>query len=133
MTTKEEDLDATTGESEKADFASARANQVKLRIDEDQFRHVQKFAAEHHTTINATVRWLIDRGIEGMKLRTLNEVADDIEVSWARFGDRLLALANLEDLFTALAERRYEDARAFARELRKYQVAQAQKRLEKLS
>ncbi len=129
---QEDDADTAAGESPKSDFASSRGTQVKLRIDEAQMKHVQKLATDQRTTVAATVRWLIDRGLEAESLRGLNDVATDIGLNWAQFGGRLMALALEDDLLKALEDRRYEDARAFAVALRKYHAEQARKRVEKL-
>jgi hypothetical protein len=132
MTQDADDSDAVTGELVKPDFASLRGLQVKLRIDEDQARQVQKLAADQRTTISATVRWLIDRGLEADKLSNFNYLVDDLALNWARFGNRFMALALEDDLLKALEERRYDDARAYAVALRKSQAAEAQMRVEKL-
>ena len=122
MTHEVDDLDATASESASESAKSLRGSQVKFRIDEDQMRHVQRLAADHRTTVVATVRWLIDRGLESVNLRTLNDVAVDIELAWAKVGGHLKALSLEQDLLQALEERRFEDARAFAIALRRQQA-----------
>jgi hypothetical protein len=117
-----------TGES----FASSRGSQVKFRIDEDTMKHVERLAADRGTTVVAIVRWLIDRGLQAEKLRSFNDVVDDLALNWARYGDRFLALSLERDLLQALEDRRFEEARAYAVALRKSQEAAARRRVEKL-
>jgi predicted N-acetyltransferase YhbS len=132
MTQEGDDLDTTAGETANESAKSLRGTQVKFRIDEDQMRHVQRLAADHRTTVVATVRWLIDRGLESVNLRTLGDVAVDIELAWTRFGGRLMGLSLEQDLLQALEERRYDDARVYAIALRRQQAAEARGRVDKL-
>ena len=132
MTHEVDDLDTTPGEPADESAKSLRGSQVKFRIDEDQMRHVQRLAADHRTTVVATVRWLIDRGLESVNLRTLGDVAVDIDYAWAKFSGRLMAMATEQDLLQALEERRYEDARAYGAALRRQQAIEARGRADKL-
>jgi hypothetical protein len=125
--------DDSDTESAKPDFPSSQADQLKLRLDKDQMRHIRKLADDQHTTLNAAARWLLDRGIEGAKLRNINDISDDIALNWARFGERLLALNLEKDLLEALVARRFEEARALAVALLKQQAAEARRRADKLS
>jgi hypothetical protein len=137
MTHAEDDTDGGAGElgsrsGSRTDFASSRAGQIKLRLDEDQYRRIQKMAGEQRTTVAGTVRWLVDRGLEGVKLRAFSDIVDDLDHVWARYANRFVALGLEEDIVIALEQKRYEDARSFARAWRKGQVLHAERRAERL-
>jgi hypothetical protein len=107
--------------------------QVKLRFRGDQVERIQRLADAHQTTFSAEVKWLIDRGLDHVTLRNIEAIAMDLELNWARFSERFLALELEGDILTALESRRYEEARIFAAKLRRVREAQARSQAEKLN
>lgn len=107
--------------------------QVKLRFRGDQVERIQRLADAHQTTFNAEVKWLVDRGLDHVTLRNIEAIAMDLELNWARFSERFLALELEDDILTALESRRFEEARIFAAKLRRVREAQARSQAEKLN
>jgi hypothetical protein len=124
-----DDSAVTDRESPKPDLAE----QMKLRLDEEQMGHIRRLAADRHTTLNAAARWFLDRGVQAEKLRSINDVCDDIAANWDRFGERLLALSVEQDLLRALEDRKFAEARALAVQLLRHRADEARKQADKIS
>jgi hypothetical protein len=129
---QEDGMDAEAGESPTSEFTSSRPTQIKLRLDEDQMKLIQKMAADRRTTVTSTVKWLVDRGLEVVTYRNLGDLVDDLAFNWARYGERVLALSVEQDLLQALANRKFEEARALAVQLLKYRANETRRQADRI-
>jgi DNA-binding GntR family transcriptional regulator len=112
---------------------AAKPNQVQLsfRINDDLHRRLVRAAEQNHTTINTEMKWRIERSFEQDRTRKLDEIVDDLEIAWGRFGERFLELELQETILSALADRNYEQARALAVSVLRSRESNARKRQEK--
>jgi hypothetical protein len=93
-----------------------KPNQVQLsfRIDKELHQKLVRAAEQHRTTVNAEMKWRIDRSFEQDRSRKLEDLVEDLEKVWYRYATRFLELDYQDDLLAALVERDYEKARVLA-------------------
>jgi hypothetical protein len=99
-----------------------------LRIEPELYQRVQQKAHEQRTTINATMKWLIEQGLEQTEKRTFGMLIEDQESAWDKFAERFLARELDHNILAALEARDFERARRLAIDLREHQETLAQKR-----
>ncbi len=104
-----------------------------LRIDESLHRRLRKAADAKGMTLNAEILWRLERTFEQDSLRTIEAVSADLEICWARFGDRFSARELDDEILMALENRNFDRARSLAIVLRKNQEAAARRRTEKMA
>src|SRR3954452_13854092 len=97
--------------------------QVNLRIPGDLQRRLERAAHKNGASLNNEMRVRLEKSFEADSLRTVNDVADDMELNWLKFGERFLALELGSDILSALEARDYDKARILATALRKTQEA----------
>jgi hypothetical protein len=66
--------------------------QYKLRIREETRRRLEQVAKKRGVSVNYEMASRIERSFEAEALRTIDRVASDIEIHWARFGEALFQL-----------------------------------------
>jgi hypothetical protein len=92
-----------------------------LRIDEDQHRRLMKAAKGHGTTLNAEIKWLIDRGLEQGEKRSQAALIDDLAAATAEFLAEMGPIRKLQDaLVAAVLDSDFYKARELALELRRH-------------
>jgi hypothetical protein len=65
-------------------------------------------------------------------VRSIDDVAIDIDLAWSKFSERFIALELEDQILTALENRHYEEARSLALGLRRHQATFAEQRLAKM-
>jgi hypothetical protein len=106
--------------------------QVNLRIRESLRRRLAAAAHRNGTSLNNEMRVRLERSLEVESLRSVNDVAQDLEICWLRYGDRFVARELEEDILAALEARDFDKARALAIVLRKTQENAARMRTQKM-
>jgi hypothetical protein len=105
--------------------------QLSFRIDKDMHQKLVHAAQQHRTTVNAEMKWRIDRSFEQDRAQEFEISVQDFEVTYHRYADRFLELDLQDDILSALAERNYDKASTLAITVLKNRESRTQERLEK--
>jgi hypothetical protein len=107
--------------------------QINLRIPESLRRKLAGIAHRRGTSSNNLIRDLIEKSLEADARRTIDDVAQDLDIAWHRFSERFLVRELESDILAALEARDYEKARSQAINLRRTQEANAKVLAQKMA
>jgi hypothetical protein len=85
---------------------------IMTRIPEALRKRLERAAVQNRRSMNAEIINRLYESFEAQSLRTLADIANDMDLVWARYGMRFLLLELQEDLIKALAR---EDMAAAAK------------------
>jgi hypothetical protein len=77
---------------------------INLRIRESLRRKLEREAKRHRFSLNTEIRLRLEDTLQRQAPRELELIAADIELHWARYADRHLALELEDQLIARLAE-----------------------------
>jgi hypothetical protein len=75
-----------------------------LRIRESLRSRLLREAERHHFTLNNEIRIRLEDSLNRDAVRVFDNIADDMQINWARFSNRLLLLSLEDQLADALAK-----------------------------
>jgi len=81
----------------------AETVQVNLRMKESFRRRLEAEARTHRVSLNKEMMLRLEDSFEKTARRSLDSIAADMEIAWARYGERFLLLGLEESLAKALA------------------------------
>jgi hypothetical protein len=105
--------------------------QLSFRIEPALHRKLKKAAEADRTTVNAQIKWRIERTFEQDLEQRQEEIVRDMENIWHRFAERFFELRLQEDILSALVEDNYGKAKVLAGEILRARAQQAHERGEK--
>jgi 7-keto-8-aminopelargonate synthetase-like enzyme len=88
---------------------------INLRIRETLRAKLEREAKRHRFSLNNEIRLRLEDSFTRAATRTLDDIADGIEMSWSRYGNRLLCLRLEEQLASALAQTKDPEVANLAR------------------
>jgi hypothetical protein len=74
-----------------------------LRIRESLRRRLEREAQRHHFTLNNEIRIRLEDSLNRDAVRVLDDVANDMQINWARYSNRYMLLSLEDQLATALS------------------------------
>ena len=75
-----------------------------LRMRKSLHRRLEREAQRHRFTLNNEIRIRLEDSLNRDASRILEDIANDLQINWARFSSRFLLLSLEDDLAAALAK-----------------------------
>jgi hypothetical protein len=86
-----------------------------LRMRKSLHRRLEREAQRHRFTLNNEIRIRLEDSLTRDDRRVLEDIANDMQINWARFSGRFLLLSLEDDLAAALAKTKDPEVAKLAR------------------